>query len=244
MTETRSKWLGGKPAGWITNYNGHQVRFTPSSGIKSGQFSFSDYENSMGKTLEAAKEWQHEMSDIHGLTKNKYRFVTEEDGEMYVEVQLQNDLIMKCEMKHLPIVEERIWTGNRAADKYTYYAKSRNSKKRGQSYALFHRLAYPKLKEIDHINRDGLDNRERNIREGSGRVNANNKRKPRNNTSGYMGVFFESGAKPRWRAQWTDINVKKSTKSFAVSKWGDEAFNKACEWREDNHQEKIESITA
>ena len=35
----------------------------------------------------------------------------------------------------------------------------------------------------------------------------------------YQGSFFEDGDKARWRAQWTYVEGKKRTKSFACAKW-------------------------
>jgi hypothetical protein len=134
---------------------------------------------------------------------------------------------MKCDIEHLPLVQERIWTANKGRDKYCWYAKSRASKKREQEYCLFHRRAYPDIKEIDHINRDGLDNRRCNIREGAGRVNATNRRKQKNNTSGHTGVRFEGGATARWKVQWIDKESgKRRTKSFSVAKYGEEDAKK------------------
>jgi hypothetical protein len=163
---------------------------------------------------------------------------------IYLEVQLQNNLIMKCDVEHLSMVEERIWTANKSKHKKTYYVTSRESIKRNQEHCLFHKRAFPRFTEIDHINRDGLDNRSINIREGTNRINANNKSMQKNNTSGVKGVYYEGGAKPRWKAQWNDENSKKKSKSFSVSAHGgyDQAFEKAKEYRELKHAEIIKFI--
>lgn len=234
-----TKWKGGKPIGSIVLNKKHcQVIFSKNTDMPSKCFSYSQYET-IDQAKRAAEEWQTKVCVENGLTKNMYRTVINKDGEGYLEVQLQNGLIMKCDIEHLPIVEERIWTGNKNTGKYTYYARSRKSIRRDQEYCLFHRRAFPDLKEIDHINRDGLDNRSINIREGSGKVNANNKGMQKNNNSGTTGVFYEGGPKERWRAQWIDFDGVKRTKSFACSKWGDDAFNKACEWREEQTKIKM-----
>lgn len=53
---------------------------------------------------------------------------------------------------------------------------------------------------IDHINRNPLDNRIVNLRFVSQRVNATNKKKQRNNTSGHVGVTYSTNRK-KWIAQ-------------------------------------------
>ena len=68
--------------------------------------------------------------------------------------------------------------------------------------ALLHRIFYPEFTEVDHIDRNGLNNLRFNIREGAGKVNANNKGIQINNKSGVTGVIFEDGLKSRWKAQW------------------------------------------
>ncbi len=53
--------------------------------------------------------------------------------------------------------------------------------------------------EVDHENRDGLDNTQANLREGKD-INPFNKDLFSNNTSGYKGVIWDS---PRWEAKIT-----------------------------------------
>lgn len=82
------------------------------------------------------------------------------------------------------------------------YAEARIDNKR---YFL-HRLAWLYMTgewprhQIDHINRDKLDNRWANLREASGRQNGWNKPKMPNNTSGFKGVTFHKQT-GKWQAQ-------------------------------------------
>jgi len=71
------------------------------------------------------------------------------------------------------------------------------------SRLLMHRqiLSPPKGFVIDHINRNGLDNRSANLRLATVAQNAQNARK-RKNRSGYKGVWLAKlvNGKPKWRA--------------------------------------------
>ena len=235
-------WYGGKPVGCISKHSNYcQVIFAKNINPSSQYFSYKDYPSKI-QALATAEKWQKEISDKHGLTKNMYRIINWEGEEPYLEVLLQHNITMLCDLKHLSLVEDRIWTANKGKDKYTHYAKSRESKKRNQKYGLFHRISFPQYKECDHINRNGLDNRSVNIREGRARVNANNKRIQKNNKSGVKGVFYENGTKPRWRAQWNNVNGKKCSKSFGISKWGDDSYNLACECRDQEMEKVMNSI--
>lgn len=51
---------------------------------------------------------------------------------------------------------------------------------------------------IDHINRDTTDNRIENLRLATPSINAHNKTKARNNTSGYSGIDRNAG---KWRVR-------------------------------------------
>jgi hypothetical protein len=52
--------------------------------------------------------------------------------------------------------------------------------------------------ECDHINHDTLDNQDENLRNCTGSENSRNRKKPKNNTSGYKGVI-------KTRNKWTAI---------------------------------------
>lgn len=64
---------------------------------------------------------------------------------------------------------------------------------------LLHKLivGYP---IVDHINQDKLDNRKCNLRSATNSQNQWNQSKPKNNTSGYKGVYWDK-QRQKWRAQ-------------------------------------------
>lgn len=86
-----------------------------------------------------------------------------------------------------------------------------------------HRVCYiiehgclPKEKEIDHIDGNGLNNSISNIRAVSELENRKNKRMHSNNSSGYSGVCFHSGA-GKWYAR-IQINNKQISLGLYSSK--------------------------
>ena len=70
-----------------------------------------------------------------------------------------------------------------------------------------HTGAWP-VGEIDHINGDASDNRISNLRVVTSSQNKMNRRRPRNNTSGEAGVFFDRSLN-RWRATIAQANCKR-----------------------------------
>jgi hypothetical protein len=65
-------------------------------------------------------------------------------------------------------------------------------------------------KSVDHKNRNGLDNRKKNLRLGIGSINQVNCRKRKDNTSGYRGVSWNIVHK-KW---FTRISIKGKRFSF------------------------------
>ncbi len=57
-----------------------------------------------------------------------------------------------------------------------------------------------KTEQIDHINRNGLDNRRGNLRIATPAQNVYNRGLQDNNTSGFMGVVWNQSCK-KWQAQ-------------------------------------------
>ena len=84
---------------------------------------------------------------------------------------------------------------------------------------------------MDHRNRNGLDNRKKNLRDGSGGVNENNQSLRDDNTSGINGVYFNERYKG-WCATWYKNGAQKSM-YFSIKKYGsdEKAKQKAIEYR-------------
>jgi hypothetical protein len=85
-----------------------------------------------------------------------------------------------------------------------WYAHRRVTTNRGRGMIQsLHRaiLTVPDGMVIDHIDGDGLNCTKENLRICSPQENAQNKRKPSTNTSGYKGVTRARGTHHRWKAQ-------------------------------------------
>lgn len=79
------------------------------------------------------------------------------------------------------------------------YARAKWGK--GNKSAYLHRIIMncPEGKQVDHINRNSLDNRRENLRICSRGENAKNRKKGKNNKSGYKGVCQDKKTK-KWVA--------------------------------------------
>jgi hypothetical protein len=80
--------------------------------------------------------------------------------------------------------------------------------------------------EIDHIDRDGLNNRRENLRVSTPSQNSQNSRKNSLNTSGFKGVFFQKGL-GKWRAQIKTNGKRKSLGCFLSPEEAHEAYCRA-----------------
>ena len=111
---------------------------------------------------------------------------------------------------------------------------------------LVHRVIYEMFYgeigdlDIDHIDRNGLNNRIENLRAVPHVINMRNLSKQENNKSGVTGVNYKEIYDKRknylykgWRTSWRDLSGKNCTKLFSTRKYGyDLAFQLACEHRE------------
>jgi hypothetical protein len=117
----------------------------------------------------------------------------------------------KIDDADLPLVSQFKWRRLGRPSKYQsrYYAICSNY---GMSRLLMHRLIMgaPKGMVVDHINRDGLDNRRANLRVCTQSQNRANSVKPPLCSSSFKGV-------KRWRDGWTaQITVSGKKKHLGV----------------------------
>lgn len=115
-------------------------------------------------------------------------------------IPLQNGKIALCDADRFEEVKNMTWQekgtiGNK-------YVSGFN----GEKSITLHKFLYPKIKLIDHINGNSLDNRACNLREATISQNGMNSKMQKNNKSGYKGVNW-SGHNKCWEVRIT-INKK------------------------------------
>jgi hypothetical protein len=99
-----------------------------------------------------------------------------------------------------------------------YYAYRFNDSGEGPKIEAMHRviMGSPKGKLIDHRNGVGLDNRRENLRQATRIENCCNKKKPKNTSSKYMGVYYAKDT-GKWRAK-----IKHNKKTFHLGRFVNE----------------------
>lgn len=123
------------------------------------------------------------------------------DTKELVLIPLSQGLYAAIDREDYDLVSKRKWFAH--LSRKVYYAES---KEKGKTIKM-HRLIMnaPPGMEVDHLNRDGLDNRKANLRVVTATENKQNKGIYNNNKSGTPGVYHSirtRGRKP-WHAQIT-----------------------------------------
>ena len=157
---------------------------------------------------------------IGNYETNRYRDVIDlDEQDYYYEVEIYGDgeyHIGQIDEEFLDKFTERTWVADKQGTNI-FYMKSNKTTKFPVDQR-FHRLVLTGVDIVDHRNGNGLDNRKKNLRDGSGGVNENNQTLHNDNTSGINGVSFISLNK-RWRVQWYENGVLRA-KYFSIKKYG------------------------
>ena len=113
-------------------------------------------------------------------------------------------------------------------DGWNWYARTNVRRADGSKTAIkMHRLILgltdPRV-HVDHIDGNGLNNRRENLRTCNRSENMSNRRKHKNNTSGYKGVCWDN-QHGRWRA---DIKLNGKRKHLGLFTNPEEAYQAYC----------------
>ena len=163
---------------------------------------------------------------IGNYKTNRYRYVAD-----YIEVEIYGQKkyhIGQIDIEFLDRFTERTWNAKKVGRNFYMYSRDTIKFPVAQK---FHRLVLTGVEKVDHRNGNGLDNRKKNLRDGSDGVNENNCSLQDNNTSGTNGVSFDE-IQQRWRVQWRENGARKSM-SFSIKNYGsdEKAKQKAIEHR-------------
>jgi len=193
----------------IKKYNGCITRYQKKGGgvtyvaiIRCKDF----YCSKSFKTDTEADWYIHETNVREGLPiRNSFTVFADR-----VLVDLPRNKLLICNYEDMYLVESHTWCCSNG------YAATNT----GTTLQFFHNLIMQHILTditVDHINRNGLDNRKSNLRLVNQRIQTINRGSQVNKNSGVTGVSYNKKHK-RWVAFWRDIDGNQCTKGFSVKK--------------------------
>jgi hypothetical protein len=190
------------------------------------------------KGFEDAEKYRRKRSIELGQVRN----ICFDMGDYY-EMALTGSVRTKIDKNMFALLDKNIWFTHNS-NKRTSYARMSISAKKGETkkYTFMHNLILNFTPNngltVDHINRDGLDNRLANLRIANKiiqGINKNQREYSSTNVTGVLYVKLQNGYRACWK-----YNGKQCSKFFSVLKYGEqEAFNMAIKCREDAIKEII-----
>jgi len=213
---SNKNWQVGKRAGTILKKNGKFEARIMIDGTQRSKRCGSE---------EEADQWLFEMSNEHGLTRNRIKIISKN----VIQVELTKGYVMKTDLKFSDLVQQHTIVagkggGNTSKD-YAIISINKN--------IYFHNYITGN-KMSDHINRDPMDNRLINLRAADHKLNNNNRglnKAYMDKEDHIMGVrYVEKDHAFQARIK---QDGKEITKSFGINTYGHErAKQLATEYRE------------
>lgn len=153
------------------------------------------------------------------------------ENKSIVEVPLSRGLIALIDDKNADLLEHK-WTAQRGWGD-TFYANRKEGKP--PRTIIMHRLVMERKlgrslrpdEQVDHIDRNGLNNREENLRLASRAENGWNRGKTAANSSGFKGVTF-CLATGRWKARIRQHGKEIWLGRYDTAELAHEAYKEAC----------------
>jgi hypothetical protein len=202
-------WQGGHHAGSIWQHKGAFYLRIPQI-----QHTERIYDKNLDVGRAKAVERQAELSLRMGLTKNRFRLVSNSDTqEQWYEMNLTREKTMLLDVADLSIAVSHTWATH--APGRSFYACTTIAGKQKYFHSII--TGFPM---VDHVNRDGLDNRRGNLRNTTYFDNSRNQGINSKNTTGRAGVGTRPGV--CYFAHWSDHEGKLRCKSFSWNKYGKE----------------------
>lgn len=91
---------------------------------------------------------------------NRFRYMRDSHGD-FLEVQLSNNLKFVCDVEHLDVVEEHVWSTFKKTENQRHYVRHKSKDKN----IMFRALAYPSITNIQHLDGNPLNLRSHNVAE-------------------------------------------------------------------------------